>query len=271
MSYPGGKAGAGVYQTIINLMPPHDLYVEPFIGGGAVMLHKRPAPASIVIDADADVAARWQACAGRGRFAGVIAIHGDASSSIRMLGVDRPGALIYADPPYPPSALKTPARVNPYYRHKFTEEDHEQLLSLLTAVRSAAVMLSGYRCALYDRALKGWTRIDYPAMTHSGPALESLWLNYAPPEAALHDLSYLGRDYRERERIKKKIQRWRRRFADMPALERAAIRAALEISPPRPAVGPGPDPLAISGGEDLTPGPTAANDGAPDRRERGGR
>ena len=42
MGYPGGKAGAGVYQTIINLMPPHDVYIEPFLGGGAVMRLKRP-------------------------------------------------------------------------------------------------------------------------------------------------------------------------------------------------------------------------------------
>lgn len=32
-TYPGGKSGAGVYQTIINQMPPHQLYVEPFAGG----------------------------------------------------------------------------------------------------------------------------------------------------------------------------------------------------------------------------------------------
>ena len=34
MSYPGGKNGAGVYQKIINLMPPHDRYFEPLGGRG---------------------------------------------------------------------------------------------------------------------------------------------------------------------------------------------------------------------------------------------
>jgi hypothetical protein len=43
MVYAGGKNGAGVYQTIINLMPPHDVYIEPFLGGGAIMRQKRPA------------------------------------------------------------------------------------------------------------------------------------------------------------------------------------------------------------------------------------
>ena len=30
MTYPGGKGGAGVLQTIINQQPPHEVYIEPF-------------------------------------------------------------------------------------------------------------------------------------------------------------------------------------------------------------------------------------------------
>ncbi|MCG9790671.1 hypothetical protein L1D61_26435 [Vibrio mediterranei] len=37
MSYLGAKSGSGVYQTIINLMPPHDTYIEAFLGTGAIM------------------------------------------------------------------------------------------------------------------------------------------------------------------------------------------------------------------------------------------
>jgi len=50
MTYPGGKNGSGVYQRIINLMPPHDLYIEPFLGSGAVMRLKRPARLNIGLD-----------------------------------------------------------------------------------------------------------------------------------------------------------------------------------------------------------------------------
>jgi hypothetical protein len=222
VSYPGGKAGAGVYQTIINLMPPHELYVEPFVGGGAILLNKRPAPASIVIDDDADVAARWQRCAGQGLFAGVIAIHGDARAVMAELELDRPGTLIYADPPYVPSTLKGPQR----YRKKFTEAQHRELLAYLTSLRHAAVMVSGYRCELYDKALAHWRRTDFKAMTRGGPAIESLWMNYAPPRE-LHDLSHVGLDFRQRERIKRKRARWLRRLKAMPDLERAIILSAL--------------------------------------------
>ena len=52
-TYPGGKGGDGVYQTIINLMPPHKIYIEPFLGAGAIMRAKRPAPiSSIGVDID---------------------------------------------------------------------------------------------------------------------------------------------------------------------------------------------------------------------------
>ena len=52
MPYPGGKAGAGVSQRIINLMPPHETYIEPFLGDAAVMRVKRPAKLNIGLDLD---------------------------------------------------------------------------------------------------------------------------------------------------------------------------------------------------------------------------
>lgn len=66
MGYPGGKAGAGVYQTLINLMPPHSMYVEPFLGGGAVMRHKRPAAVNVGLDLDEAVIESWSTVAGDG-------------------------------------------------------------------------------------------------------------------------------------------------------------------------------------------------------------
>jgi hypothetical protein len=60
MGYPGGKSGPGVYHRLINLMPPHYTYVEPFLGGGAVMRLKRPAPYNIGVDLDAAVIREWR-------------------------------------------------------------------------------------------------------------------------------------------------------------------------------------------------------------------
>ena len=41
MNCIGGKGG--VYQRLINLIPPHDVYIENHLGGGAVIRKKYPA------------------------------------------------------------------------------------------------------------------------------------------------------------------------------------------------------------------------------------
>ena len=50
--YLGSKEASGVYQAIISQMPPHDVYIETHLGGGAVMKHKPPAARTIGIDLD---------------------------------------------------------------------------------------------------------------------------------------------------------------------------------------------------------------------------
>jgi hypothetical protein len=55
VSYLGSKGQAGVFQRIIGNMPPHSVYVEPFLGSGKILLTKRPAVLNVGIDADAGV------------------------------------------------------------------------------------------------------------------------------------------------------------------------------------------------------------------------
>ncbi len=261
--YPGAKAGPGVYQTIISHMPPHRCYVEPFVGSGAVLLHKRPAQRSVVIDADAKVCEIWSAFAfyDPDRVPGLSVVHGDSlkllSSVLDLPELADPATLVYADPPYLRSTRRS---AEPMYRHEMTAEQHELLAHLLAGLR-CQVILSGYANPIYARVLKDWRRVDFGAQTRQGPAVESMWLNFEP--VALHDYSYLGADFRERERIKRKRLRWRKRLAAMPALERQAIMAELlELaSPPAPVLerrsAPkkgARDPLATSGEDRSTVG-----------------
>lgn len=97
---------------------------------------------------------------------------------------DSASTLHYVDPPYVHAtrALRTRA---PSYRHEMSDAMHADLLAALGELRGA-VVLSGYRCDLYDRALVGWTRVD--RATHADGArdrVESLWLS---PGAARVDL-----------------------------------------------------------------------------------
>jgi hypothetical protein len=72
-------------------------------------------------------------------------------------------------------------------------------------------------------------------MTRGGRlATEWVWMNYPHP-LHLHDYRFLGEGFRERERIKRKKQRWVNRLHSMPILERRALLAAIEEAWPRPS------------------------------------
>lgn len=210
-------------------MPLHEVYLETHLGGGNVLERKRPAGSSIGIDVDPIVISAWQARA----WPGLTLVHGDAVEFLR--GYKFTGReLIYADPPY----LHETRTRRDIYRHEYTRAQHVELLAVLASL-PCAVMVSGYDSELYRVALEhrhGWRRHEFMAHTRGGMRREVVWLNFEHP-AELHDPSYVGDNYRERERIKRKRDRWRARFAGMGAAERQVVLdALLELESPKPAV-----------------------------------
>jgi hypothetical protein len=220
MRYPGGKSGSGVCQTIINQMPPHQVYIEPFLGGGSVLFAKAPALVSVGVDADPQVVESARArLAGRGdassRFDLVV---GDGISYLRIWRWWR-GALVYCDPPYLMSTRSSQHRV---YRCELELPGHIALLDVLVRL-PCMVMVSGYESELYCRRLSTWRVVRYRTMTRGGRMVEEcLWCNFPEP-VELHDYRFLGRDFRERERIRRKRARWVAMLSVMPVLERAAV------------------------------------------------
>ena len=59
MHYPGSKNSS--FRHLINQIPPHHTTVELFAGSAAITRRMRPAPARIVIDADAEALERLAA------------------------------------------------------------------------------------------------------------------------------------------------------------------------------------------------------------------
>ena len=56
---------------------------------------------------------------------------------------------------------------------------------------------------------------------------EVVWCNFDAAQAASLDQPYVGRDWRQRERIARKVKRWRANFAKCSELERRALLVAL--------------------------------------------
>ncbi len=87
-----------------------------------------------------------------------------------------PRVLIYADPPY---LLET--RNRKQYRCEMTDDDHRELLDTLKK-HSGPVLISGYRSALYDDALRGWHLEEIDARNQKAEhRTEALWMNFDPP------------------------------------------------------------------------------------------
>lgn len=236
-SYPGGKAGAGVAEKLINEMPPHSHYIAPFGGADAVLRKKRPAPGcNGLIEQDPRVVRLWQRSWGpawREAWPGgdLTIVRGDGALFLKEQAPQLPAdAFVYVDPPYLRSARSDKGRI--YACEFWTEAEHRGLLRSLKRL-PCMVMLSGYASELYTRELRTWRAWSFQAMTRSGRmATEWVWCNF-PATDALHDYRYLGEGYRERERIKKKSTRWRRMLEAMPVLERRAILAAISgLAPP---------------------------------------
>lgn len=221
MPYPGGKGADGVYHKIINQIPPHMRYIEPFLGGASIMRMKRPAVASIGVDIDADVVEAFQR---EHPVPGSLAICDDAISFLERYPFDG-SEFVYADPPYPRSVRSSKERL---YKHEFWEEsDHRRLLSVLLDL-PCPVAISGYWSEMYNETLVHWRAIHYQVGTRGGrAATEYLWMNYPEP-TELHDYRYLGSNFREREKISKVKRRWRARLENMDPLQRYAILSVID-------------------------------------------
>lgn len=226
MSYPGGKAGSGVYQQIINQLPPHAVYISCFFGHDAIMKYKKAARSNIAIDLDARVFIDWQRSAG---VSNCIFVNDDAISFLRSYDW-KGGELVYADPPYLKIDVDgTPVRRSQadIYDYEFGSiEQHKGLLRLLRSL-PCMVALSGYWSKLYESLLSDWRYISFNAVTRGGTvAREFLWMNYAAP-VELHDYRYLGQNFREREKITRQKKRWVARLKRMDQLQRFALLDAI--------------------------------------------
>lgn len=214
MRFPGGKGKS--FPQIINCMPPHRVYIETHLGGGAVMRHKRAAECTIGIDIDPQIVAKRSfdlevpcelVCA-------------DATAWLRDQSF-KGDELIYCDPPY---VASTRASLQ-IYRHELTLDQHKVLLDVLGSLR-CKVILSGYTNPLYEAVLNGWRSMTFMSKTHSGMREETLWMNFDEPKE-LHDYSFVGTTFREREVVKRRLTNIKKRIRSLTAMEQASLASWL--------------------------------------------
>ncbi|MBA2610540.1 MAG: DUF3850 domain-containing protein [Bacteroidetes bacterium] len=109
---------------------------------------------------------------------------------------------VYLDPPYPLGSRKSDKLV---YDFEMTDLQHIDLLQLIKSM-PAKVAISTYKNDLYHNALKSWNCYTFQSMTRKGLATEYLYMNYEDPKE-LHDYKFLGKDFTDRQRIKRLLER----------------------------------------------------------------
>jgi len=219
--YPGSKSLSGLAEWIVDQLPPHVYYAEPFAGKGGVFRCKPPALRTWLIDRDSAIVDWWN----RLNPPGTLVSHGDGIRFCELAAEYGPDdLLLYCDPPYLPET-RVKKKI---YRHEMSLVDHVRLLQALKQCR-CAVAISGYASNLYDDALCDWRRETRWVITRGGTLREEcLWLNRLPssPGVAM-EYSALAGNFRERERINRKAERWAAKIRAMPPAERQAVMLRL--------------------------------------------
>lgn len=197
-TYFGGKNASGAVHVIINHIPKHTVFISGFLGNCAVFRYKKPAQMSIGIDADPDIIAAWQHNAKPNQ---VAFFNGDflriPTEALNL----KHDTFVYLDPPYYPDTRTSRHR----YAHELTHEQHVQLLAKANTMPGMVAIIC-YDNPLYQDWLKGWNKINFTSQTRGGLRLETLYFNYAPPSPEdLHDIRFLGTDYRDREKSKRRL------------------------------------------------------------------
>ena len=194
-------------------MPPHSVYIESHLGGGAIMKRRPAALRSIGIDLNAR-SIRTFACDHE-----VELVHGCRHRFLAAFpfGGDEP---VYSDPPYVRSTRRGPRR----YRFDYTDDDHVALPGILKSL-PCRVMVSGYPSALYDEHLAGWRSPGVQVNNQARVVTERPWLNFGPDRPHWHTMA--GRNFTDRQRIRRNAESWARRYRAMPPGERLAVLAAI--------------------------------------------
>lgn len=179
LKYPGAKNRLANW--IVDHIPEHKVYCEPFFGSGAVFFNKEICYNEILNDLDDEVYNFFKVLRNNGeqhtlekaieRLKNAQIENKDALELIESLNGKQ--TFIYIDPPY---LLET--RKKYLYEYEMADDEHIKLLEMIKEKR-CKIMISGYENELYETYLKGWRKTK--KKTHAECSVsrtETLWMNY---------------------------------------------------------------------------------------------
>lgn len=221
-TYNGGKAAHGTYQKIINLIPQCDVFIDGFLGNGGIFHNLKLPKLTIVNDIDPGVIDAFNCKVLNTINTSLIVKNVCYGSLIKEYDNNLNRTVFYFDPPYMMETRKSKRKL---YKFDWLDTDHDKFLTMANTVKSNCI-ISHYPCTKYDEMLKGWRTFDFESMTRQGLRTERVYMNFPKPDI-LQDYRYLGDDYINRQRIKRKIQRYLDKLESLEQDERTGILSAV--------------------------------------------
>jgi len=215
-NYPGRKGAAGAWQQILSNIPKCELFIECMAGSGLISSLVKGCQL-IVNDIDKTVIDKIAYAADNVNF-----LHLHYKAILKRFNNGSAGRVFYFDPPY---LMETRSYQGKLYRHEWKKSDHLEFLKIVSKITSP-VLISHFPCQLYDTRLKNWRKITYNTMTRAGARMENLYMNFSQP-VLLQTYQHTGKNFTDRQRIKRKVERLIERLKNEPANERAAILSSV--------------------------------------------
>ena len=207
---------SSAYQTIIALMPPHQVYIETHVGQGSVFLTKPPARFSVCLDENRVALTNLMTKAVEQDYKGEFSLVCDDALHF-LRDYEFTGAeLVYCDPPY---MFKT-RKSNERYKDDYSDDDHLELISILNSI-DAKVILYGYPSRIYEEYLSDWNVHEFQVLRLGGLVTEMIWFNYEP-EIRLLD-GYSNENIKHKQQITEIASDWVNNYKKMNASERRSI------------------------------------------------
>lgn len=221
--YMGGKSRSGVYQNIINKIPPHKTLAIPFLGNCGVLRNIKWPSKVIASDIDPFVIDSWKK---HTQNLPIWLFNEDWFRFICSL-FDEEDLVIYLDPPYPWMTRKSTKS----YQFEMNDDDHIRLLGELLRFKKAKILINTYENPIYSKMLEYWNKISYLTRTRGSNVTETLYWNFDGPYR-LHDYNFFGGNFKEREHFKLKKERLVSKFEAMTELEQGFYLDALQQAMP---------------------------------------
>ena len=236
--YPGSKGASGVKEFLINNTPKCEFFVDGFGGSGFVSESIAKLEKNIQILYFEIVKHVFKQFKEASTLPGIICFNENViehylnnlskkdKSDLQYFFEE---TVFFFDPPY---LFETRRTIRPMYDYEWTLEQHIEFLAfvrLLSEKTRAKIMITHPECDTYNALLvdgytdKEWTAQPFAYMGRGGKIDDMLWTNFNPKEEVLLSYKYVGDNNTDRQRIKRKSERWTEKIKALPFHEQQAI------------------------------------------------